>query len=203
MIIVGWIVLAAGFAALVYVMHAVDGYKAARQTLYLPPGEKNPLYRGKDGYYDPKKAWIVDGIFYGIIVGLAIAFRDIEFFHIVEGLVCAGVGGALYLRGKKDRERFDRNLATQKATLLKLQSDPEGNHVSRPSLKPFGPNKHVFVSGSFYDFHEETDIPLSEAGTLWDPQKAEDARVKIKARLVNLAKLPESEWFKVGRNLKV
>lgn len=201
MTILGWIVLFAGLGVLVYVMHWIDGYKASRQPLYLPPGEKNPLYRGEDGYYSPTKGWIVDGIFYGIILALAVVFRDTEYFVLVLGIICAGIGGALYLRTKKDWERFERNLGEQKAILTKLKSDPEGDHVARPSLKGFG-KTHVFVSGSFYDFHEKTDIPMGE-GVLWDPIKKEQALAVINPRLVKLSQMPESEWFKVGRNLKV
>ncbi len=201
MIYLEYISLAVGLALLVYVMHGIDAYKATRQPLYLPPGEKNPLYRGKDGYYSPTRGWIVDGIFYAIIIVLAVIFRSTEYFNLVLGLVCAGVAGALYLRTKKDYERFERNLAEQKAILTKLKSDPEGNHVPRPTLKAWGKG-HVFVSGSFYDFHEKTDIPVGLA-VEWDPIKRDEAMAKIKPRLVKLAQMNEIEWFQLDRSSKV
>lgn len=200
--IFGYIVLAAGLAVFHFFARK-DSYKAERQPLYLPPGEQNPVMRGKDGYYSKTRGAIVD---YGLsVIGiLAAIFTPWPGSPFLVGGMFAAWGGYLKIAMKKDLERFNRNMAEQRAILEKLRADPAGNHVPLPKLQGFGPNKLVFVSGSFYDFHEPTDIPIGLGVEILDyRERQEAARSVIKPRLVKLAQMNESEWFKVGRNLKV
>ena len=202
MMIVGWIVLAAGLAYAVYEVRFKDAYKASLQEIWTTPAELNALFKGKDGYYSETKGIIVDSIVAG--VGLAFAFfAPWEHVKLATGLVFAGLGGCIHLMQAKDWKRFKRNLATQKAILEKLKQDPEGDHLPPARLLGFGNDsgrpRHVFVSGSFYDFYEDTDIPESTDGTLWEREKRDEALAKIQPRIAALARKPVSEWFKEDR----
>lgn len=198
--VLGYIVLAAGEAFFLW-QKTRDWAKSALQPLHLPPGEQNFLTRGKDEYFSATKSYIVNGVVIVLFTLAAIFIPQEHTPFIVGGMFFAW--GFFVMSGiRKDIERLEANKARQIEILTKLRTDPDGPHVPKPTLKGFGPDKHVFVSSSFYDFHEETDIPIG-VGVQWDPQKALDALAKIKPRLVRLAQKPESDWFVVGRANKV
>lgn len=203
MTIFGYIILAAGFAFAFYEVRLKDAYKASRQEIWTTPAEMNMLFRGKDGYYSETKGIVIDLIVAG--AGLAFAFfAPWPHVPLAVGLVFAGMGGAIHLMQAKDWKRFKANLAKQKVLLELLRSDPEGNHIANPN--PIGFGKSVqWVSGTFYDFHEPMEAEFV-SGDVWSPEMLADqrrAKEIINARLTALSKLPESEWFKVGRAEKV
>lgn len=199
MIFIEYIILAAGFAFAVYEVRFKDAYKASLQEIWLPPGEKNQIFRGKDGYYSEKKGWIVDGIV--AASGLLFAFlAPWDYVKLAVGLVFAGIGLFIHLAQEKDWKRFKRNLAEQKALLEQLRKDPEGD-IPLPHHRAYGAS-NVWVVGSFYDFREPSTIPFGSTTevpqTEWAAMR-KDAREKIQPRLAALAKKPESEWFKEDR----
>ena len=194
--ILGYIVLAAGEGFFLW-QKTRDWAKSALQPLHLPPGEQNFLTRGKDGYFSATKSYIVNGVVIAVFTLAAIFIPQEHTPFVVGGMFFAW--GLFVMNGiRKDIERLEANKARQIEILTKLRADPDEPHVPKPTLRGFGPDKHVFVSSSFYDFHEETDIPIG-IGVQWDPAKATEALSKIKPRLVALSKLPESEWFKRDR----
>ena len=205
--ILGWILLI-GSTAAVIVVEYFDFNKSNDQRLHLPPSELNWFARAKDGYFDPKRSLIFT--IAGIALGWAIAFAipripGLEFLWLAKfivALVFTIWAVWIWITIKKDIKNRDENLAKQKLKLERLAEEQNPDLVATPTLKAFKGKGHVFVSGTFYDFHEETGIPNGEA-VMWDPIKAQEAKAKIAPRLLNLAKLPQSEWFDEDRAKKV
>ena len=202
MMIFAYITLAAGLAYFVWQTRR-DNAKSALQRLHLPPGERNPLARGKDGYFDPKKATILDICFVG--GGLAAAFlTPWEYSPFLMGGIFFAWG--LYVMDgiRKDIERLERNKVRQIAILTALRSDPDGDHVPDPRPQGFG-KSIVWVSTTFYDFYVPMEAEF-ESGKPWSPEMfADQRRAKeiITSRLKALAQLSESEWFTTERSKRV
>jgi hypothetical protein len=202
--IVSYIILAAGIAFFIWQKRR-DWWKSSLQPLHLPPAEVNPATKGGDGYFDQGRAYLVSGLTVAAFGGAAItisltSWEGAKYAPLVVGLIF-GAWGAYVMNGiRKDIDVLNRHEREQRTLLAVLRSDPAGD-LPLPTLKAYKPG-HRFVLGTFYDFAEETDIPVG-SGVAWDPIKAHEARDRIRPRLVKLSQMPESEWFKVGRAQKV
>lgn len=198
--ILGWIVFAVGLAFFLWFKKR-DWWKSSLQPLHLPPNEKNFATKGKDGYFDQTRAYIVSGVVIAVFTAAAIFIPWPYTPFLVGGMFFAW--GLYVMDGiRKDIAVLNRHEKEQRATLTVLRADPEG-HVPLPTLKVYGKG-HKFILGTFYDFAEDTDIPFGGVHEIPDFRvKQEAARDKIKPRLVKLAQMNESTWFIVGRALKV
>lgn len=205
MIFLEYAILIAGFALAYYEVRLKDAYKASLQEIWTVPAEKNSLFRSDSGYYSEKKGWIVDGIVAAIFLTLAFVL-PYPYAKLATGLILAGIAGAMHIKQDKDWKAFKKALARQKDILTLLKRDPEGDHVPMPRLVAFGQDngkpRHVFASGSFYDFYVDTDIPEGQAQE-WEQAKKAEALAVIKPRLVKLAQMNEKDWFDEKRATKV
>jgi hypothetical protein len=176
-----------------------DWSKSALQPLHLPPGEQNFLTKGKDGYFSATKSYIVNGIVIAVFTVAAI-FVPWEYAPILVGGMFAAWGFYVMDGIRKDLERLEANKLRQLTILGNLKRDPEGDYVPDPKPKGFG-KSIVWVSGTFYDFHVVPQVTIVN-GDVWSQEMFEDqARAKgiITSKLLALSKLPESQWFVVGR----
>lgn len=200
--ILGYAVLVAGIGVFLWFKRR-DWAKSALQPLHLPPGERNFATKGKDGYFDQTRSYIVSGAVIAIGV-LAAIFTPWPYSPFLVGGMFAAWGMYVMDGIRKDIERMNANLDKQKATLIALRADPEGNHLGDARLRGFG-KKTVWVFGTFYDFHTDVVDASVISGVQGQNYFIERSRAEgiMKPRLVALSKLPESEWFSLSRSKKV
>ncbi len=195
-----WAIFAAGLAFFVW-QKTRDWGKSSLQPLHLPPGEKNPLTKGKDGYFSQERSYIVNGVVIAVFTVLSIVIPWEPAPAVVGGLFLAW--GLYVMDGiRKDIERLEANKTKQLATLALLKSDPEGDHLGEARLRGFG-KKTVWVFGTFYDFHTDV-LDLSVLDGMHPAEyftERERAEAIMRPKLIALAQKPVEQQFKLGRHL--
>lgn len=208
MIYISWLIFLAGLAVFIW-MKRLDWGKSSLQVIHLPPVELNPVTRGKDGYFDQTRAYLVSGVMVAIATACAVgislsSWEGSRYAPLIVGLIFAAWGGVVWIVIKKDIDVLHRHIEEQRAILTKLKSDPDGAHVPLPSLRRVTAEKIVFVSGTFYDFEAPTTLGFnSDVPSLEMLAHKEAALAIIKPRLLKLAGLSDSEWFEKDRARKV
>lgn len=196
-----WILGLASIAAVFFLWllpwQRKDNWKSGLQRLHLPPAEVNKAANGKDGYFSLPHAIrndiIIDG---GMLAGGVV----LQFFWVGGLFIVAGFfglyGWLIKDKIRKDLETLEADLSGQEKTLAALKINPDA-YLPDPQLRAYPGKGHVFVCGTFYDLHEETDIPT---GVQFVPlEEVARAAAAIRPRLVALAQKAPSEWRKANR----